>query len=197
MCDRSRPIFENNPYRPPALQYVVSENKRTIEEIMGMLQCQCARDGYLLSVVSIIVFRLLGMYASAARETIAGDVDQGSTKCLSDSGQRRSLNEPSATPSLAGESCDEGDGRRRIALQQVLGELHRMQRLINILSQHLKDHRSHGQPESAVGSGVGRQAPSFDSGTPFSAAMLDQLDADLRRRLRALSDEIIETLRKE
>ena len=43
----------------------------------------------------------------------------------------------------------------------------------------------------------GKDTPSDgESTSPFSAIMLDQLEADLRKRLRALSLEIVDMLRR-
>ncbi|RMD39348.1 hypothetical protein DV735_g5787, partial [Chaetothyriales sp. CBS 134920] len=199
-CDRSKGGLGNSTCQVPALERVLAENKRSIEEMMEMLECSCARDGYLLFVVAIIVLKLLGLYTRVARETRARGGDQSPPNCTSDSGQHYSHcysgHSASSSSSAAAESHDGDDSQRRIALQQVLGELHLVQRLINTLSQHLEAYRSK-QPEDVAIWVPDGQVPMWDLDAPFSALLMEQLEADLRKRLRALSDEIIEMLRKE
>ncbi|KAJ5383051.1 Aflatoxin biosynthesis regulatory protein [Penicillium concentricum] len=68
----------------------------------------------------------------------------------------------------------------RLTAQSVLSELHRVQKLVNALSAKLKRY----QPEESTGDG------------PFSSTVLHQLELDLRQRLRALSLEIVDILRR-
>ncbi|RMZ84338.1 hypothetical protein DV738_g541, partial [Chaetothyriales sp. CBS 135597] len=198
-CDRSKGNLESNAVQAPALARVLAENKRSIDEVMEMLECSCARDGYLLFVVAIIVFKLLGLYARVARQTGARVGDRSLLKYAPDGSEycyRCPEHSSSSSSSTIVETQDYGDCQRRIALQQVLGELHRGQRLINTLSQHLAAHKRR-QLEDLATRISNSQAPLWDIETPFSALMLEQLEADLRKRLRALSNEIIEMLREE
>ena len=85
-----------------------------------------------------------------------------------------------------------------MAAQLVLSELHRVQRLLNLLSQRLKGQpigsSTVGTPNSALD---GQDTPlEAESPLPFSSKMLDQLETDMRNRLRALSLEIIDVLRR-
>lgn len=85
-----------------------------------------------------------------------------------------------------------------MAAQLVLSELHRVQRLINRLSEKLKVKVSCEGLETPNSAASGQIARTFSNPTlPFSPAMLDHLDTDLRRRLRALSLDIVETLRRD
>ena len=99
----------------------------------------------------------------------------------------------------------------------VLSELHRAQRLVNKLSARFKGHgtgRSGGaaggnEPVAAAGAampllsnGTGSTTDGMDvlcdgKGTwPFSSTMFDQLEADLRRRLRTVSLVIVDIIRQ-
>jgi hypothetical protein len=68
----------------------------------------------------------------------------------------------------------------RLTAQSVLSELHRVQKLVNALSAKLKRY----QTDDSTGD------------RPFSSTVLHQLELDLRQRLRALSLEIVDILRR-
>ncbi|KAJ5448546.1 Aflatoxin biosynthesis regulatory protein [Penicillium cf. griseofulvum] len=68
----------------------------------------------------------------------------------------------------------------RLTAQSVLSELHRVQKLVNALSAKLKRY----QTEENMGD------------RPFSSTVLHQLELDLRQRLRELSLEIVDILRR-
>ncbi|KUI64698.1 Sterigmatocystin biosynthesis regulatory protein [Cytospora mali] len=179
-------------------QSVVAENKATTEAVSTVLRCSCAKDGYLLVILSLVTFKLLGRYAAAAARRQAGDSKSG----------------PGSYPRPVNH-----DGIVRMSAQLVLSELHRVQRLVNELSLRLKAQRAEGGPASSLGEGKGEGkgkgssvvgARQFGGGrrgpggvwegeammAPFSAATLEQIEIDLRRRLGALSSEIINTLRQ-
>ncbi|KAJ5726148.1 Aflatoxin biosynthesis regulatory protein [Penicillium malachiteum] len=68
----------------------------------------------------------------------------------------------------------------RLTAQSVFSELHRVQKLVNALSAK-----------------VGRYKTDDNTGDqPFSSAVLHQLELDLRKRIRALSLEIIDILKR-
>jgi hypothetical protein len=67
-----------------------------------------------------------------------------------------------------------------MAAQLVLSELHRVQRLINVLGGRLKQ-------DGPIAGGFGDM--SF-----FSAAWFGQLEMDLRKRVASLSREIVDLL---
>ncbi|KUI60089.1 Aflatoxin biosynthesis regulatory protein [Cytospora mali] len=183
-------------------QSVVAENKATIEAVSTVLRCSCAKDGYLLVILSLIAFKLLGRYAAAAARRQAGDSKSDPGSYL------RPVNH---------------DGIVRMSAQLVLSELHRVQRLVNELSLQLKAQRTERRSASSLGKDEGegkrkgrgegisvvgaRQFGGDRQGSgvvwegeammaPFSAATLEQIEIDLRRRLGVLSSEIIDTLRQ-
>jgi hypothetical protein len=180
-------VFDLNNNNPLA-QTVVMENKEAIETVSNVLQCSCVEDGYLLTLLSMIVLKMLGRYAVAAR--------------------KRSC----AAAAAAVEKCDkhssfstDHEGLGRTAAQLILGELHHMQRLVNQLSPRLNARESaDSKPREAFGQehpkGFFGQLPLISgSGTtmaPFSPTTLDQLEKDLRKALSSLSLEIINILRQ-
>ena len=194
ICTRSRGQgFEDATPQLPTIQSVVAENEQTIEAISNMLQCPCSHDGYLLAIMSLIVFKVLGWYAAAARDTPTTDGSQSPSKSPSHHRRPSSCHSEkvSPIPAVVGSYCIDGEDQGRMAAQLILSELHRVQRLVNLLSQRLK-----GQA-MANSAADGKDTPSDgESTSPFSAVMLDQLEADLRKRLRALSLEIVDMLRR-
>lgn len=89
----------------------------------------------------------------------------------------------------------DGEYEGRVAAQLVLSELHRVQQLINVLSQRLT---AHGLQTSCL------ELPSSpdyfyflnQDSSAFPVTMLGQLEVDLRKRLRTLSVEIVDILRR-
>lgn len=165
---------------PPNIQTVITQNRRTVESIGSILQCACSRDGYLLSVMALIVFKVLRWYAAAAGKTQTAAIV--AEKVLQ-------------TPTMVGSYCLEGEHSAHMAAKLVLSELHRVQRLVNMLSERLKMYSTIASDDAA-----GRASNSeLETGMapPFSATILDQLAADLKKQLKALSRDIVEGLRKE
>ena len=80
----------------------------------------------------------------------------------------------------------------RMVAQLVLSELHQVRRLVDQLSSELKAAKS--------GRGGADTPESLDMESemmlPLSAMMYDQLDDDLRKRLKALSFEMIDRLKR-
>jgi hypothetical protein len=98
----------------------------------------------------------------------------------------------------------DGDDSARMAAQLVLSKLHRVQRLVNQLSQKLKaqaEKRKRIRSDSSdnILNGFFGGVDSADAGAPLplSFLVLDQLEADLRRRLKSLSAEIVDELRRD
>ena len=178
-----------------SVQTVVAENQQTLEIVSNMLQCSCVEDGYLLTILSMVVLKALERYAAAARKQseIAGEKD----------------GKPSANTSTQEETrqiSSVGDQKvGRLEAQLILGELHCVQRLVKQLSPKLKARgvgaggREGGDMERDISRGDS-QVPSLSEGGttkgPFSVTIFDQIDADLRKALSALSSEIIRMLRK-
>jgi hypothetical protein len=171
--------FDNITSQLPNIQSIVAENKETIEAISTMLQCPCSKDGYLLAIMSIIVFKVLGWYAAAARKTPVTDESPSPIKSPSSHSEQ-----VLQCPTVVGSYYIDGEDQGRMAAQLVLSELHRVQRLVNLLSKRLKG----ADEEDKLSNG--------EITSPFPATMLNQLETDLRKRLRGLSLEIVDTLRQ-
>lgn len=184
----------------PTSQSVVAENKQIIEAISNMLQCPCSQDGYLLVIMSLIVFKVLDWYAAAACEMSVTNNNQSSSKSHADY-RRNSLCRPEMmlqSSKVMSSYCIDDEDQGRMATQLILSELHRAQRLVNLLSQRLKSHLTRNGRVSKSNNAADDQDTLSDgeSTSSFSATMMGQLEADLRKRLRALSLEIVDMLRR-
>lgn len=186
----------------PTIQAVIAKNERTIEAVSTMLQCSCSEDGYLLAIMSLIIFKVLGWYAAAARQTPS--VGDGNDRVQSprsfSSGYLSHSEQVILGSPVVGSYRLDGEDLTRMAAQLVLSELHRVQRLVNQLSTKLKMQaaKNGGMVNTPISS-ASENAENAESETTssLSAVMLDQLEVDLRKRLRSLSLEIVEGLRRE
>ncbi|QKX52969.1 uncharacterized protein TRUGW13939_00040 [Talaromyces rugulosus] len=176
MCSRGQESSPSN-HQLRTVQSVFEENEEAISTITNMLQCPCSRDGYLLAIVELTVFKILGLYAAAAKPTSEEELtDEIQKRCSPSCHFERVVQRPDI-----GNSYYLGDGDHgRIIAQQVLSKLYHVQTLVSELSSRLKAVNSHDEIH----------AVEFFS--PFSPAMLNQLDINLRTRLRALYLEIVD-----
>jgi hypothetical protein len=177
--------------------------------------CSETSGSYLLAVISLVIFKVLAWYKAAVPDlppptthVTQNDVPGELFGQSRDTRKRSNVSSPSSrhptrSPSRRDRrgSCHEeyvlhapavidgyrldGDDQPRMAAQLVLSELHRVQRLINVLASRLN---ADGGGASAAGSGC--------DVTPFSPpTWFRHLEKDLRQRVRALSLEIVEMLR--
>lgn len=162
------------------LESVISKNKQTIETVTTILNCPCSQDAYLLAIMTLIVFKVINWYSTLARQSHTGHHPAG---------RRHSISGP------LDDVGEEDDGR--IAGQLILGELHCVQRLVSQLSRRLMADSVRSSMGQLLPDEIGSiQVAESDGWVPFSAAMLDQLEADLRKGLRTLFSEIVNMLRR-
>lgn len=166
-----------------SVQTVVAENKQVIETVGNMLQCSCADEGYLLTMLAMVAFKILGRYAAAVRKQPEA-VTKESEK-ISDSAEMQ----PPSSKGPADESI------WRIAAQLILSELHRVQRLVNQLSSKLKSYGIEAGHTGAKNDN-GHSQLNLEREAPFSATTLNQIEIDLRKSMGNLSSEIISMLRQ-
>ena len=171
--------------QPPTIQDVIAKNEEIIEAVSTMLQCSCTQDVYLLTIMSLIVFKLLNWYAAAARPKPSSGSDQTNQ-------QSTNSEQVVRDPARVGSYCLEGEDSARMAAQLVLGELHRVQQLVNKLSTKLRTQEAKDGRKPDVGD----QSTDNESVLPLSKTMMDQLGNDLKRRLKSISLEIVEVLRR-
>ncbi|KAI1274000.1 hypothetical protein F5Y07DRAFT_410650 [Xylaria sp. FL0933] len=184
----------NRPQEGGALatvQDIIDKNKLALEAVSSMMQCSCSVDGYLLAVASLVVLKVLSRYNAASRNIPL------KTTCLERPLMPRRPSSPRRQQSggciIVGNHCFQGEDQDRMKAQLVLGELHRVQSLITQLCFKLKSlatNKRQSRPNAE------RQMEA-DEMPSISALVLDQVGADLRKRLQWLSRHIIERLNKE
>ncbi|KAJ9640317.1 hypothetical protein H2199_005856 [Coniosporium tulheliwenetii] len=195
----STPSDEHSSSTIPTIDSVISNNKQIIEAISRMLPCPCSLDAHLATIISLIAFKVMAWYAAAAR-----DVPPSSSSCsTSSSGGTSSEPLPSPSeqvlhiPTTVGKYDLAGADQSRMRAQLVLSELHRVQRLVELLSKRLEGVRSRtnagSRPSSAGANGSDKMDEAM---SPMSATIFVQLEADLRKRLRAVSRETMSVVRR-
>jgi hypothetical protein len=173
---------QNNEYStnpPPTIQQVITQNEKTVTEIGQILDCYCSQDGYTLTIITLTVLKVLAWYGAVAQESRAAGEQQIHAEQMD------------RAPVVIGSYHLNGDEQSRMAAQLVLSELHRVQRVVNALSEQPQ---SQGLQESVGGRPDSTCLDGHESVLPVH--LLDQLAADLRARLRGLSGQIVDRLRR-
>ncbi|PTU18985.1 hypothetical protein P175DRAFT_0402688, partial [Aspergillus ochraceoroseus IBT 24754] len=203
-----RPGNQPGPSQVRTIESVISQNKEIIDTINTILDCPCSQDEYVISIVSLAVFKLMGWYVAAARDSTSTFEDMMGwgtdfTTHLDRSSPASFHEQVLHLPTVVGNYCIEGNDQSRMAAQLVLSELHRVQRLVNVLSARLESIR---QRTCLSSNSISSSNSKTDLGdislhggmraSPFSGPTFSQLEEDLRKRLRAISSETIEILRR-
>ncbi|KAK3615339.1 hypothetical protein LTR56_026650 [Elasticomyces elasticus] len=205
-------------------QRVLLQNKQDIEINLAILECRtCSNDRYLLMILLMIAAKILTRYVSAAAS--CGSRNHGSeppsamqgedeTTVVSEHADR--LMELSRTwggfcmmlPATNGNGSAQSPSRE--AVQRVLRELHRVQRLLSALAVRRKSLGGHAvglcsvanlgeNPRSAIernssNNRVGSKRPLLSESTtgsttaiPLPFVALESVEADIRHGLSALS----------
>jgi hypothetical protein len=188
------------------IESVIADNKQIIDTIQTVLECRCGQDEYVATLVSLILFKAMGWYVAVARSRSSPaprDSGMGSLRPSSASFEEQVLD----LPAVVGGYCVDGHHQSRMAAQLVLSELHRVQRLVTLVGRRLESlrHRSFSQDSSTSSSSASSSV--IDSGcpslmlsglgtSPLLSNTLSHLEDDLRKRLRAVSSETIDILRR-
>ncbi|KAL4962451.1 Zn(II)2Cys6 transcription factor [Aspergillus stella-maris] len=188
------------------LETVVSENKQIIDTINDVLDCSCSHDGYMISIVSLAVFKVMSWYIAAAKGQMTsfreGMMWERDYVNQSESvGRSPFADQAPYTAAPIGGHYGNNDNPNRMAAQLVLSELHRVQRLVNVLALRLENMRLKSSLSSAAafsssGGNVDNSQFELMRASPLSGSTLSQLEEDLRKCLRAVSSETIDILRQ-
>ena len=209
-CTSADGSVDNLSNQPRSIQVVIADNKETTDAVSQIFQCSCSHSPYLLLILAVIVFKVMGWYAAAVSETQSRADGAGGSPPNPDLIRRSSsvhselvLPEANAANYVPCANVDQQhEDQSRLTAQLVLSELHRVQRLVSHLSERLKASSSRSTlsglntPNSSADTHTDRLASSLLEPVPFSTTMLVQLESDLRTRLRTLSQTIVEILRR-
>ncbi|KAI0128186.1 aflatoxin regulatory protein-domain-containing protein [Hypoxylon sp. NC0597] len=179
---------------PPTVQSIIENNKQVLEATSAMMQCSCSDDGYLLAITSLIISKVLGWYHTAARKMSIPPSNHDKSLASSSWPTPSSNKSQETTGSVVvGGYCLDGEDQDRMKAQLVLGELHRVQSLVNQLGIKL---RLLAEKKRDVTSGAGGYME-VEKMPSISALVVDQVGTDLRNRLQWLSKNIIQRLNRE
>jgi hypothetical protein len=155
---------------------ILLENRQAMDAVSKMVACPCADDAYLLTILTMIVFKILAQFASAAGIHNQHKMDGG----------------------------DEENYAARLAAQSVLGEMHRVQRLANMLSPRFQSPKTRaGTDGRPFGHDTGEQnyqgtlyEVGMGNSMSFPVAILGVAETGLRKAISTLSGRIIHVLRQ-
>jgi hypothetical protein len=181
-------------------QTLVTQNRHFIEAVDKILQCSlCVETGYLVTILSTIISKILERYTEAARQCPGHLMFEGYEGTMSNG--RRNTTTAENMGNFGTYSRSHDDDARRATARLILGELHRVQGLMNRLSLRQNAPRQEIGQKSA---NFERNSPVFSSSdgqktasaVAFSATTLDEMKTDLRKNLTTLSFGIIKMLRE-
>ncbi|KAL4913098.1 aflatoxin regulatory protein-domain-containing protein [Aspergillus aurantiobrunneus] len=202
-----RPSGQQHPDKARMIETVVSENKQIIDIINSVLGCPCSHDGYVISLVSLSVLKIMDCHIAAARDRIpVADDNMGwgrDVPACTGRGSPSTFHQVVRSPAVVGRFCIYGRNQNHMPAQLVVTELHRVQRLANVLSSRLESIRLSTclSSPSALGSKISTDTidNSFSAAirpSPLSGSTFLQLEKDLRQRLRAISSETMERVHR-
>lgn len=187
LCVQPRSSAEDSTL--PTINSVIAKNRSTIESINTMLACPCSLDKQLGIVIFIMAFKVIAWYAAVARAPSQTSNYNPIDSTHDDCGPMACPERVLQVPTTVGRYHIDGADSTRMRAQLVLSELHRVQRLVELLSKRLESARERSDDTASVNStGVCEET--------ISASIFVQLEADLRRRLLAVSREAMEILRE-
>jgi hypothetical protein len=171
------------------IQPVIAYIDQSIQAISDILQCHCSQDGYVLAILSIFILKILDWYAAMVRQTpdLEGYGQIWDNAPSKHQAQHQPENIQWLPAVVAGDDCADGEDQGRMAAQQILGKLHRIQRLVNIISQRFNNQKDIPNSSTTNSSDVFLFL--------FSRSSLEQIEVDLRKRLQNLSAETVDMLR--
>ena len=173
----------------PTINSVITQNRSTIESLNSMLICPCTLDRHLTTIIFLIALKVVAWYAAVARSTSQSSncsaIEAANDGCSRKPSPERVLQ----TPTTVGRYHLDGDDSSRMRAQLVLSELHRVQRVVELMSRRLEAMRQ--RSESTIS--PHDTDPCEEN---VSASVFSQLEADLRRRLLTVSRDMMEILRE-
>ncbi|CAK4034458.1 C6 transcription factor [Lecanosticta acicola] len=170
--------------RPQAFDAILERNHQAMEGLNAILNCGCPKDGYLTSILSLILLKVLACGEAVQRDVSTAHREHGNPCSM------------------------------RKSAQAVMADLHKVHRLLKsiysrfgeMLLQHdlsalfgdaLSSSSSNHNYNSTTGAQKDYTTEANDScgGAELSQNMIKGLDAEMRGRFRAVSDATIASLR--
>lgn len=184
----------------PTIQTVIAQNRQTIDDVRSILECPCSSDDSLTMVLTLVICKVFGWYAAAARVSVPSSRSSSIASSSSSSGSQSPIEQLAHEPVVVGNYCLDGEDSPYMAGQLVLSELHRVQRIVNMLSMRLTGPSAFpcSEANELRKDGVldSKYSEAF-SMSLFSAPLLHHLERDLRKGLKRLSLDIVRELERE
>jgi hypothetical protein len=192
-CPR-KGIPEENP--PPTLEMAAIMNRNVISSIGNTLECTCSLNGNFLNIISLVIFKLIAWCAGAAKNTpranpsTAGNLDSNAPIALRELLQGT----PAGLDGLMEAVGATGNEQIVAAAQSVLDDLYRVQDLVDTFSKRLAIARRRRDQVGAAECSTDIGAAVYNPSTTLSPQVSTLIEADLRRRLRAVAFETVQVL---
>ncbi|PVI02104.1 hypothetical protein DM02DRAFT_653858 [Periconia macrospinosa] len=136
----------------------------------SMVECACSQDIHVLFLLGLCTSKVMSYYMVATQRGHLQSAQRAGDSCSPNQHQHP---QP---------ETEDGDTEAKImSARMVLGELHRIQRLLARLSDRLKRKEPKDDPAN---SSTDLDFAKNDLETPFTRLMLEQLDHSLRAHLR-------------
>ncbi|KAL4962074.1 aflatoxin regulatory protein-domain-containing protein [Aspergillus stella-maris] len=125
------------------IETIIKDNERILDTVHSVLECRCADDEYVATLVSLIVFKVLEWYIVVAQIPARGMTTEDAFDWTNEA--NTSQQSPSSSlfafkdqPALLlSDYSVNRTHQNRTTAQLVLGELHRVQRLVTIVGRRV------------------------------------------------------------
>ncbi|KAF7539921.1 hypothetical protein G7054_g1797 [Neopestalotiopsis clavispora] len=182
-----------------SIHSVVLFNQNAISAITNILACSCSQDSFLLITLSLVLLRIMDHYERAACDPpMISNKSNNSTLDVTAISPQPSLGDLDYCYVVSEDPSREG-------AYTVLGEMRLVQHVCRGLTLRLqnmavqkpgKDTFSDSSASHVVEEDLSKESLFASNIIPFMPALLHQLDADLRKRLRNLSTAVARQLIK-
>ncbi|KAF1953741.1 hypothetical protein CC80DRAFT_137533 [Byssothecium circinans] len=150
---------------------ICARNKRISEAMDAIVECACSQDIHVLFLVGLCTSKVMSHYLGATQRDHLQSAQRAGDSFNAN-------NEHQQTQQEEGDDTE----TKIMSARMVLGELHRIQRLLARLSDRLK--RTEPKGDVSNGSADAGASSRNEVESPFTRLMLEQLDHSLRAHLR-------------
>jgi hypothetical protein len=180
----------------------IRHGKEVIKSLNDLLDCHCMRDGYCLTIVALVVLRLLESYATLiGRSTLNRQTMSPLVHSRAPPSPRTQSAASIMLPAQLFEyrstvhdpALDMIDSQRATA-KSVLAELHGVRQLIErvfVMVRTINDEKRTSHENTAGSGGFGD-----DLSLALSSTTFQQMEADVRARLKSVLSSTLEQLKR-
>lgn len=170
---------------------LVEENKMVTETVTKMLDCSGSDDGYCLVLICLVLSKVLNSYTRVV-QVLSNREANGGSGGQTRPGSRSSLSTYSRSTSASGSPTSKS--RDPEAVPQLLDDLYQLRSLLDHIGSKIQACLNRDWMVNGELSPSGQDATM--AAFPFSATILNQLHEGLRKRLSAISLEVLNQLKQ-